>query len=167
MERPQPTFAYLVSLIRSQYPRLSYIHVGEPRVAAEFDRGVAAYESNDFLRAIWKGPDSEKNGSVFLSAGGYTPENALKDADEKGDLIVFGRHYISNVSFHTYLNKERARDRLIFCYFCPLLYVARPSGKDKEGHSFCTVRSQIFLRIQSTGRIRRLSLRRFGDGGVV
>lgn len=97
MDHPQPTFAYLVSRIRESYPRFAYLHVVEPRVAAGQDRVVLAGESNDFLRAIWKGPDSERNGSVYVSAGGYTPENALTDAEEKGDLIVFGRHYISNV----------------------------------------------------------------------
>lgn len=97
MKHPQPTFAYLVSCLREAYPRFAYIHVVEPRVSGYLDREVQAGESNDFLRAIWKGPDSEENGSVYVAAGGYTPEIALKDADEKGDLIVFGRYYISNV----------------------------------------------------------------------
>lgn len=97
MDHPQPTFAFLVSRIRELYPRFAYLHVVEPRNAAGQDRVVLEGESNDFLRAIWKGPDSERNGSVYISAGGYTPEYALLDAEEKGDLIVFGRHFISNV----------------------------------------------------------------------
>ena len=59
---------------------------------------VAAYESNDFLRAIWKGPKSLENGSVFLSAGGHKPD-AAAEAAENDDLIVFGRYFTSNVSF--------------------------------------------------------------------
>ncbi|KAL5532355.1 hypothetical protein ACEPAF_5925 [Sanghuangporus sanghuang] len=106
MDHPQPTFAYLVSRIREAYPRFAYLHVVEPRVAGNSEREVLAGESNDFLRAIWKSPDSEKNGSVYLSAGGYTPEDAVKDAEEKGDLIVFGRYYISNPDLPTRIKKN-------------------------------------------------------------
>ncbi|KAL5505006.1 hypothetical protein ACEPAH_7669 [Sanghuangporus vaninii] len=96
MEHPQPTFAYLVSRMREAYPHFSYIHVVEPRAAGSADRTPLAGESNDFLRAIWKSPSSEKNGSVYLSAGGYKPESALEDAEKTDDLIVFGRFFISN-----------------------------------------------------------------------
>ena len=98
MKHPQPQFAFFVSRLRGLYPHLSYLHVVEPRVSNFDERKVLAWESNDFLRAIWKGPDSEENKSVYLSAGGYEPQNAVDDAEAKGDLIVFGRHYISNVS---------------------------------------------------------------------
>lgn len=103
MKHPQPQFAYFVSRLREHYPRLAYIHVVEPRMSGSMERQLLAWESNDFLRVIWKGPDSEANGSVFLSAGGYTPQNAIEDAENKGDLIVFGRHYIPNVSMHSVL----------------------------------------------------------------
>ena len=96
MEHPQLTFAYLVSRIREAYPRFSYLHIVEPRVHGNLDRTPREGESNDFLRAIWKGPKSLENGSVYLAAGGYTPETALQDA-EKDDLIVFGRPFTSNV----------------------------------------------------------------------
>lgn len=97
MQHVQPTFAYLVSLLREAYPKFAWLHVVEPGIAVLVEREVSEGESNDFLRAIWKGPDSEKNGSVYISAGGYEPESALKAAEEKGDLIAFGRYYISNV----------------------------------------------------------------------
>ncbi|OCB91219.1 NADH:flavin oxidoreductase/NADH oxidase [Sanghuangporus baumii] len=106
MEHPQPTFAHLVSRIREAYPRFAYLHTVEPRISGYFDREVQAWESNDFLRSIWKSPDSEKNVSAFLSAGGYIPENALKDAEEKGDLIVFGRYYIPNPDLPARIRKE-------------------------------------------------------------
>lgn len=101
MQHPEPTFAYLVSTIRATYPRFSYIHVVEPRIAGSTEREALPSESNDFLRSIWKGPDSERNHSVYFSAGGYDIEGALKGAEEKGDVVVFGRYFISNVSLRT------------------------------------------------------------------
>lgn len=107
MEHPQPTFAFLVSQIREAYPSFSFIHVVEPRVAANIDRTVLKGESNDFLRAIWNGPNSAtKNHSVYLSAGGYTPETALDDAEKKDDLVVFGRYFISNPDLPARIKKN-------------------------------------------------------------
>ena len=97
MEHPQLTFAYLVARIREAYPSFSYIHVVEPRAHGNMDRTPLAGESTDFLQAIWKGPKSFENGSVYLAAGGYKPETALEDA-ERDNLIVFGRPFTSNVS---------------------------------------------------------------------
>ena len=34
----------------------------------------------------------------LISAGGYTRDHALEVAETKGDLIAFGRYFISNVS---------------------------------------------------------------------
>jgi NADPH2 dehydrogenase len=98
MKHPAPQFAFLVSQLREAYPRLAYLHVVEPRVSGGVDRKAFEGESNDFLRMIWNGPDNETNGSVYLSAGGYSLHDALRDAEEKGDLIAFGRIYIPNVS---------------------------------------------------------------------
>ncbi|KAH8110925.1 NADH:flavin oxidoreductase/NADH oxidase [Phellopilus nigrolimitatus] len=96
MADPVPTFSHLVRRIRESYPRFSYINIVEPRAAGDNDRVVQAGESNDFLRAIWKTPESEANGSVYVAAGGYKPETALETAETKGDLVAFGRYYISN-----------------------------------------------------------------------
>lgn len=64
--------------------------------------GTFEGESNDFLRAIWKD-------KPYISAGGFTRDIAIKDADERGELIAFGRYYISNVRF----------SRVIVClFFC-------------------------------------------------
>ncbi|KAL5505025.1 hypothetical protein ACEPAH_7688 [Sanghuangporus vaninii] len=106
MLHPHPTFAYLVSRIREAYPRFSYLHIVEPRVAGVNDRTPRIGESLDFLRAIWKGPESEKNGSVFMAAGGYTAKDALRVAEETGDLIAFGRFYISNPDLPVRIKKE-------------------------------------------------------------
>ena len=97
MEHPQPTFAYLVARIREAYPRFAYIHIVEPRLSGTLDRTVRQNESLDFLRAIWNGPKSAENGSVFIAAGGYKPEDALKHCEETDDLVAFGRYFISNV----------------------------------------------------------------------
>ena len=48
-------------------------------------------QSNDFIREIW-GP------RPIISAGGYDRDLAIEFADTKGDLIAFGRYFISNVS---------------------------------------------------------------------
>jgi len=52
--------------------------------------GASEEESNDFLRTIWKD-------NIWISAGGYTRDSAMKHADERGELIAFGRYYTSNV----------------------------------------------------------------------
>lgn len=94
MDDPLPTFAYLATQLRDQHPDLAYLHVVEPRIDGSKDSVVASstHESNDLLREIW---DADK----YLSAGGYTRESGIKDADEKGGLIVYGRSFLANVSF--------------------------------------------------------------------
>ena len=99
MDDPYPTFTYFVTQIRQLYPRFAYIHLFEPRVLGGQDRVPLPGESNDFLRKIWDVPESRENGSVFISAGGYNRQLAFDAAEEKGDLISFGRHFIPNVSF--------------------------------------------------------------------
>ncbi|CAL1711075.1 unnamed protein product [Somion occarium] len=89
MKDPIPTFKYLVSHIKELYPDFAYIHVVEPRVNGNTDREPEKGESNDFLREVWKP-------RPFISAGGYNREIALEVADMTGDLIAFGRYYISN-----------------------------------------------------------------------
>ena len=94
MADPIPQFSYFVKQLKTQHPDLAYIHVVEPRVHGPEtiqDKDIDARESNDFLRAIW-------GARPYISAGAYTRELALKTAQEKGDLIAYGRYYISNVS---------------------------------------------------------------------
>jgi len=66
----------------------------EPRVAGTSDRTEVAgdKESNDFLRAIWKD-------KPWIAAGGFNRDIAIKHADERGELVAFGRYYTSNVRF--------------------------------------------------------------------
>ena len=104
MSDPVSQFGYIISQLASNYPTLSYIHLVEPRaVGGGTDVKPPPGESLDFARKLWK-----KTGRPFLSAGGYTPENALShfaDQDataeedlKENELVVFGRWFISNVS---------------------------------------------------------------------
>jgi NADPH2 dehydrogenase len=87
MADPVPQFSHFVRSLVAAHPDLAYLHAIEPRV---FDGLTNGDESNDFLRAIWAP-------RPFVSSGGYTRALALKVAEEKGDIISFGRYFISNV----------------------------------------------------------------------
>ncbi|KDQ53954.1 hypothetical protein JAAARDRAFT_38938 [Jaapia argillacea MUCL 33604] len=89
MEDPIPTFSYFVTRLRDLYPELAYIHVTEPRVGAGEDREAQAGESNDFIRDIW-------SPRPLITAGGYTRDLAIEVADKTGNLVAFGRRFISN-----------------------------------------------------------------------
>ena len=107
MLQPLPQFLSLVTSLRAHFPNLAYLHLIEPRVSNWAARTVLEGESNDPLREIWKGSDDSGGAGrrgVVLSAGGYASEDGLEDAETNGDLIAFGRHYISNV-------------RLLFCIY--------------------------------------------------
>jgi len=85
---PVPIFSHLVEELRRRHPNFGYLHVIEPCVRDVFDRGDRGpeEESNDFLRDIWAG-------KPWMSAGSFSRESALKQADEKGELIAFGRYF--------------------------------------------------------------------------
>ena len=106
MPDPRPTFAYLATALRDVHPNLAYLHATEPRVAGITDMAPSPDASNDFLREIWNGGEGGEE-RVFISAGGYSREAALRTAQKQGGLIAFGRLYISNVrlfycSFHCF-----------------------------------------------------------------
>ncbi|KAG7447127.1 FMN-linked oxidoreductase [Guyanagaster necrorhizus] len=84
----------LVSQTKSQHPDLAYLHIMEPRIFGNFDREtVGPDEENDFIRNIWAP-------KTLIAAGGYNRQTAMEAADKTGDLIAFGRHFVSNVSIH-------------------------------------------------------------------
>ena len=101
MPDPRPTFAYLATALRDKHPKLTYIHVIEPRVVGDMDITPNPDEDNDFLRQIWSGGEGGEE-RVFISAGGYTRETAMGTAEDKGGLIAFGRLYIPNVRIPTF-----------------------------------------------------------------
>ncbi|KAK0433459.1 hypothetical protein EV421DRAFT_1997442 [Armillaria borealis] len=100
MKEPKPTFAHLVSQIKSQHPDLAYLHIIEPRIFGNFDREtVGADEENDFIREIWAP-------KTLIAAGGYNRQTAMEAADKTNDLIAFGRHFVSNPDLVLRLQKD-------------------------------------------------------------
>ncbi|KAI0088267.1 FMN-linked oxidoreductase [Irpex rosettiformis] len=99
MKEPIPQFRYVVQQIAERQPNLAFLHVVEPRVQGSEDCEVPAGESNDFIREIWQP-------RPLISAGGYNRELAIEIAEKKGDLIAFGRHYISNPDLPLRLKKN-------------------------------------------------------------
>lgn len=93
MTDPVPTFTYFANEIKRRHPHFAYLHAVEPRVAGTAFRDedeIKPQEENDFLRKIWAP-------KPFISAG-HTRASGIEAADEKGDLVAFGRQFISNVS---------------------------------------------------------------------
>ena len=86
-----PTYSHLVTELRRRHPDLAFIHVVEPRVDGITEKEPLEHQSNDFLRAIW-------GDRPFVSAGGHTRESGIEFADKYGDLVAYGRPFISNVS---------------------------------------------------------------------
>ncbi|KAF8443012.1 hypothetical protein L210DRAFT_3759378 [Boletus edulis BED1] len=107
MADPRPTFAYLATALRDKHPKLAYLHAVEPRVSGIVDVDAAATANNDFLREIWKGGKGGTE-SVFISAGGFSRETALRTAEDKEGLIAFGRLYISNPDLPVRLQEDIA-----------------------------------------------------------
>ncbi|KAK7447082.1 hypothetical protein VKT23_014296 [Stygiomarasmius scandens] len=137
MKDPKPTFAYLVKKLKELYPDLGYLSVIEPRIAGDTAVEVdTTEESNDFLREIWAP-------KPLISAGGYSRESAMKVADEKGDVIAFGRHFISNPDLPFRLLHDIPRtkyERSLF--YCP----GDSSGKGYTDYPF----SEEFLKANTS-----------------
>ncbi|KAK0455306.1 uncharacterized protein EV420DRAFT_594258 [Desarmillaria tabescens] len=113
MVDPKPTFRYLASQLKARQPRLAYLHVVEPRMIGLYDRkdeDIGSHEENDFLRSVW-------SPKPLISAGGYDRRSAIDTAENKGDLIAFGRHFIANPDLVYRLEKDiglNAYDRKTF-----------------------------------------------------
>ncbi|KZV68716.1 NADH:flavin oxidoreductase/NADH oxidase [Peniophora sp. CONT] len=90
MPDPIPTFSALIKHLASAHPQLAYLHVVEPRVAADHDSEGDDKESNDFVRALW-------SPKTLIVAGNFKRDAAL-EAAEKDDstLVGVGRYFISN-----------------------------------------------------------------------
>ncbi|KAI0818987.1 FMN-linked oxidoreductase [Irpex lacteus] len=99
MKDPIPTFSYIVQQIAERYPNFAFLHVIEPRVDASTDRTPSEEESNDFIRKIWQP-------RPLISAGGYNRELSIEAAETKGDLIAWGRYYVSNPDLPLRLKKN-------------------------------------------------------------
>ncbi|KAJ7106665.1 hypothetical protein C8R44DRAFT_843125 [Mycena epipterygia] len=102
MADPLPTFSYVIAQLAARYPDLAYIHLVEPRINGNATRDeVGVHETNDTLRALWAP-------RPVIRAGGFTREGAI-EAAESGDLIAFGRLYISNPDLPERLEKNIPR----------------------------------------------------------
>ncbi|KAI9495857.1 hypothetical protein BDB00DRAFT_882300 [Zychaea mexicana] len=92
-DTPLETFGYIVEQLKKKHPKLSHIHMIEPRLDLWNDDSVLSTENTlDSFREKW-GADG-----VFISSGGYTysPKLAEEVADATGNLISFGRLFTSN-----------------------------------------------------------------------
>ena len=96
MPDPRLTFAYLGTALCDKHPKLAYLHIVESRVIGDSDIGRHADEENEFLQDIWNSGEYKER--VFISAGGYTRDTALRTTEDKGGLVTFGHQYISNAS---------------------------------------------------------------------
>ncbi|KAG7097486.1 hypothetical protein E1B28_004828 [Marasmius oreades] len=96
---PKPTYSYLVSQIKNSHPTFAYIHVVDPRVDGVENVEDVGDRSNEFIREIWtKGPggNDSQDGRRLISAGNFDLEKGVELADTKGDLVAYGRRFISN-----------------------------------------------------------------------
>jgi NADPH2 dehydrogenase len=96
MADPVPQFEYFISQLASLHSSMAYIHLVEPGVDKLTPTGfqpddVPKTETNDSFRKIWAP-------RAFISCGNYTRQKAIDVAEEKGDIIAFGRYFICNVS---------------------------------------------------------------------
>ncbi|KAK1223078.1 hypothetical protein PQX77_014077 [Marasmius sp. AFHP31] len=98
-EDPIPTYSYLVKELKKAHPTLAYIHVVDSRVDGILKDVDPADRSNEFIREIWTkgaGGNDAEDGRRLISAGDYSSKTGTELADKKGDLVAFGRWFISN-----------------------------------------------------------------------
>ncbi|KIJ49059.1 hypothetical protein M422DRAFT_161606 [Sphaerobolus stellatus SS14] len=86
MKDPVPQFSYLIRTIRDMYPDFAYIHLVEP--AYEDVPAPPNAAANDPFRDIW-------SPRPLLSAM-HTVDSAVRAAEDKRDIIVFGRIFLAN-----------------------------------------------------------------------
>ncbi|KAI8054170.1 uncharacterized protein B0P05DRAFT_581783 [Gilbertella persicaria] len=85
-EFPIKTCSYLLSQLQQNWPNMAYVHFMERRQDDELDKDLAAP-----YRSIWKGPIIS---SGFSSSSSIS--HAIDYSERTGDLIAFGRLFISN-----------------------------------------------------------------------
>jgi hypothetical protein len=110
---PIPTFSTIIQYLVSTYPSLSHISLIEARFAGHLDDPEASalgdsIHSNDFARIILNKQREVTDGKLktrLLVGGGYSTEPShAADTARNGDLAVFGRAFIANVSGETPLS---------------------------------------------------------------
>ncbi|KAH6888263.1 NADH:flavin oxidoreductase/NADH oxidase [Coprinopsis sp. MPI-PUGE-AT-0042] len=89
MKDPIPQFEHFMSSLVSSHPDLAYVHFVEPEISGTISVRAKEGETNDPFRKIW-------GSRPFISCGAYTREKAIEVAEEKGDIVAFGRPFIAN-----------------------------------------------------------------------
>lgn len=84
-EFPEITCAYLLSQLQQVYPNMAYVHFMQTRTPENINRDLA-----EIYRSQWKGPIIS---SGFSSNTTLPAENHV---EKTGDLVAFGRLFISN-----------------------------------------------------------------------
>lgn len=120
MTDPIPQFSHFVQSLADAHPSLGYLHVIEPDTPTK---------SNDFLREIWAP-------RPFISTGRHNRESAIARSDKSGDLVAFGRWYISNVCGSLFVMKKASFQRS---------FLARFTNEVDEEHSFNTLQQRYIL----------------------
>ncbi|KAF7298694.1 NADH:flavin oxidoreductase/NADH oxidase [Mycena indigotica] len=97
MKDPVPTFSYILEQLKSRHPRLAYIHLIEPRIAANESLELTednASQSNEHFHKIWAGDGTRK----IIRTGGFTRQSALEfsERNPNNGLVAFGRQFIAN-----------------------------------------------------------------------
>ncbi|KAF8970818.1 hypothetical protein BDZ97DRAFT_1901881 [Flammula alnicola] len=87
-------FTHFSSSLRTLHPDMAYLHAVQPDVSSR-----SPEESNDFIRALW-------SPKPLVTCGGYTRKTAIERADTTGDLIAFGKTFISNPDLSTRLEND-------------------------------------------------------------
>ncbi|KAI7902616.1 uncharacterized protein BX663DRAFT_509872 [Cokeromyces recurvatus] len=87
---PYETWGYLVKSLQEKHSNLAFLDFIEPRADFTADSYDNKSDTLDPFRKAWKGP--------FISAGGYTynTQAAFDTAEKTGNMIGFGRLFISN-----------------------------------------------------------------------
>jgi len=96
MSDPIPQYTHFITALRALHPKLAYLHLVEPESRHGSD---ITNQSNDFIRDIW-------SPKPLIVAGGFTRESALQRSDQTGDLVAFGKPFISNPDIHTRILKN-------------------------------------------------------------
>ncbi|KAL7420639.1 hypothetical protein Q5752_004590 [Cryptotrichosporon argae] len=94
MEDPLATFVPWAQTIVGDHPEIAYLHSVEPRIKGNDDVNTASDDpshTNAPIRDV-----ARSKGVAFIAAGGFKAKQAIEHAEETGDLVAFGRYFISN-----------------------------------------------------------------------
>ncbi|KAI0665907.1 NADH:flavin oxidoreductase/NADH oxidase [Trametes maxima] len=131
MENPVPQFSYIIEKLKEKHSDLAFIHLVSPGAAG--GKPPQNGEDKDFIHKLWKP-------RPLITTGGYTRDDALKIAEETGQIIGFGLAFLANpdlpfrLQHNLPLNKPDPET----------FYFPRSSGKGYTTYPF----SEEFLKTQ-------------------